>query len=194
MEVPPLPSAELLSSRISLRRMDERDGPALLSIFGDPEVVRYWSQPAWTGVEQAYELIARDRAAFEEGSALRLGLVLRENDRLVGTLSLFNISRSNRRAEIGYALARACWRQGLMHEALQLLVDWAFGKLQLHRLEADIDPANTASARSLERLGFQREGLLRERWIVDGQVADTAFYGLLAREWFALHGRADPLP
>ncbi|HEX5305401.1 MAG TPA: GNAT family protein, partial [Dyella sp.] len=57
----------------------------------------------------------------------------------------------------------------------------------LHRLEADIDPANQASARSLQRLGFQREGLLRQRWIVDGQVADTAFYGLLAAEWRAAH-------
>ena len=50
-------------------------------------------------------------------------------------------------------------------------------------MEADIDPRNHASARSLERLGFTREGLLRERWIVKGEVSDTALYGLLQREW-----------
>jgi RimJ/RimL family protein N-acetyltransferase len=179
------PPIALASDRLFLRVLDPRDAADLLAIFGDPEVVRYWSQPPWTGERDALGMIERDRLAFAEGSALRLGIVLRSCDRVVGTLALFNLSRSNRRAEIGYALARAQWGQGLMHEALTLLVDWAFETLLLHRLEADIDPANQASARSLRRLGFQREGLLRERWIVDGQVSDTEFYGLLAAEWRA---------
>jgi len=55
--------------------------------------------------------------------------------------------------------------------------------MQLHRLEADIDPRNAASAKTLERLGFRREGLMRERWIVEGVVSDSAVYGLLASEW-----------
>lgn len=179
------PPVALTSERLCLRLLDTGDAADLLAIFGDPEVVRYWSQPPWTGEREALAMIERDRLAFAEGTALRLGIVLRSCNRVVGTLALFNLSRSNRRAEIGYALARAQWGQGLMHEALTLLVDWSFETLQLHRLEADIDPANRASARSLQRLGFQREGLLRERWIVDGQVSDTAFYGLLAAEWRA---------
>jgi RimJ/RimL family protein N-acetyltransferase len=72
-----------------------------------------------------------------------------------------------------------------MHEALVELVRFAFTDLNLNRLEADIDPRNTASARSLERLGFTREGYLRERWIVGDEVSDTALYGLLQREWQA---------
>lgn len=179
------PPIALASERFSLRLLEERDAADLLTIFGDPDVVRYWSQPRWTDERDALGMIARDRLAFAEGSALRLGIVLRSCDRVVGTLALFNLSRANRRAEIGYALARAQWGQGLMHEALTLLVDWAFDALRLHRLEADIDPANHASARSLQRLGFQREGLLRERWIVDGQVSDSAFHGLLAADWRA---------
>lgn len=70
-------------------------------------------------------------------------------------------------------------------EALRALLDHGFGALQLNRIEADIDPRNAASACSLERLGFTREGLLRERWIVDGEVSDTSLYGLLARQWRA---------
>ena len=66
---------------------------------------------------------------------------------------------------------------------VRALIGFAFGELGLNRLEADIDPRNLASARSLESLGFTREGLLRERWIVNGEVSDTALYGLLAREW-----------
>ena len=70
-----------------------------------------------------------------------------------------------------------------MHEALRALLDFGFGELDLNRIEADIDPRNSASARTLERLGFTKEGYLRERWIVGDEVSDTALYGLLRREW-----------
>jgi RimJ/RimL family protein N-acetyltransferase len=75
-----------------------------------------------------------------------------------------------------------------MHEALQGLVGYAFQTVALNRLEADIDPRNTASARTLERLGFQKEGHLRERWIVNEEISDTDLYGLLHRDWQARSG------
>jgi len=70
-----------------------------------------------------------------------------------------------------------------MHEALQELLEFGVGELDLNRIEADIDPRNSASARTLERLGFTKEGYLRERWIVGDEVSDTVIYGLLRREW-----------
>jgi RimJ/RimL family protein N-acetyltransferase len=79
---------------------------------------------------------------------------------------------------------------GYMHEALQTLLAYAFERLHLNRLEADIDPRNTSSARSLGRLGFVQEGHLRQRWIVDGEVSDTGFYGLLRDDWLR-SGRLD---
>ena len=72
-----------------------------------------------------------------------------------------------------------------MHEALQRLVRYAFEELDLHRLEADIDPRNEASERTLLRLGFVKEGYMRERWIVADVVSDSAVFGLLRREWTA---------
>jgi ribosomal-protein-alanine N-acetyltransferase len=73
--------------------------------------------------------------------------------------------------------------KGYAIEALTALLAHGFAALDLNRVEADIDPRNGASARVLERLGFRHEGLLRERWIVGGQICDTAFYGLLRRDW-----------
>ena len=102
---------------------------------------------------------------------------------LVGTVSLFSFHEASRRAEIGYVLARELWGGGLMHEALTALVNLAFGPLNLNRLEADIDPLNTASAKSLARLGFVQDGFLRERWIVGEEVSDTALFGLLRSAW-----------
>src|SRR4030095_15429240 len=110
----------------------------------------------------------------------------------IGNATLHHFHEASRRAEIGYAPLGPFWGQGSMHEALQALLAYAFERLDLNRLEADIDPRNAASARSLERLGFRKEGHLRERWIVNGEVSDTGFYGLLRSEWRYAPGQTSP--
>jgi [ribosomal protein S5]-alanine N-acetyltransferase len=181
--MPCFDSLQLRSERLLLRPLRDGDAAALLAIFSDPRVMRYWSTPPWAGTPQAHVFIERSRDAMHSGEALRLGLERMGDARLIGQCTLFDFVGPSRRAEIGYSMAADAWGKGLMGEALRALLDYGFGELQLNRIEADIDPRNTASARSLERLGFTREGLLRERWIVAGEVSDTALYGLLAREW-----------
>ena len=181
----PFHEVRLDTPRLHLRPLVADDAEALLRLFGDAGVARYLSRPAWTSIEQAQASIARDLDGLPKGEFLRLGVLLQGQGRVIATVSLFDFVPQCRRAEMGYALAADCQRQGFMHEALSALVDFAFTTLDLNRIEADIDPRNTASARSLERLGFEREGLLRERWIVAGEVSDTAFYGLIRRDWAA---------
>ena len=186
----PFDQLTLDTPRLHLRPLAAADAEALFRIHADPQVMRYWSTPAWSGIEQAEAMIAADREALPAGRHLRLALMLRgepagHSDSLVGSCSLFNFHEASRRAEIGYVLARSAWGRGLMHEALTALVGFAFGPLNLNRLEADIDPRNSASAKSLARLGFVQEGFLRERWIVGEEVSDTALFGLLSREWHA---------
>ena len=172
----------LHTARLALRPLRETDAEALFAIFSDERVMRYWSTPAWTSREPARDMIAADLAQTTRDH-LRLGIELAENGILLGTCSLFSINYTCRRAEVGYGLGSFAWGHGYMHEALRTLLDFGFGELDLNRIEADIDPRNSASARTLERLGFTREGYLRERWIVGGEVSDTALYGLLRREW-----------
>lgn len=173
----------LPAGRVSLRKLTEADAPALYDLFSHPEVMRYWSRPAMTDPTQAEQLLSEVRADYQSGESLPLGIE-RNGDRvLVGNCTLFHFHAASRRAEVGYALRRAYWGFGYMHEALQALVRYAFDQLVLNRLEADIDPRNTSSARSLERLGFLKEGHLRQRWIVNSEVSDTGFYGLLRSDW-----------
>ena len=75
-----------------------------------------------------------------------------------------------------------------MTEALTAFLGYGFGELDLNRIEADTDPRNLAATSVLEKLGFVREGLLRERWITDGQKSDSAMYGLLRSDWDAASG------
>jgi len=181
--VPVFSSLPLRTDRLLLRPLRESDADVLLEIFSDPKVMRFWGTVAWSSRDEAVERIAKDAKRLEEGTDLRLGLERLADATFLGTCTLFDFNAQCRRAEIGYCLASAVWGQGYMHEALTSLIQYGFEQLDLNRIEADIDPRNEASARSLERLGFRREGLLRERWIVGTEVSDTALYGLLRAEW-----------
>ncbi|MEP7328440.1 MAG: GNAT family N-acetyltransferase [Betaproteobacteria bacterium] len=180
---PHFPPFELRTPRLVLRFLEARDAAALFAIFSDPEVMRYWATPPWTALAQAHASVAQSLRDYHDGGALRMGVTVAGDDTLVGTCTLFGFHRTNRRAEIGYCLASACWGRGYMQEALHAFINHALGSLDLHRIEADIDPRNTASARVLERHGFKQEGFLRERWLVGDEISDTALYGLLAREF-----------
>ena len=132
---------------------------------------------------EAIKLLTDVLTDYQSGESLPLGIERNCDNVLVGNCTLFHFHESSRRAEIGYVLGRPYWGFGYMHEALHALLTYAFEHLALNRLEADIDPRNTSSAKSLERLGFRKEGHLRQRWIVNGEVSDTGFYGLLRDDW-----------
>ena len=176
-------SITLTTPRLLLRPLADGDAPAVFALFSHPEVMRYWSSPPFTDLAQAERVVRNCQAGHATGEYRQFGIVRASDAAVLGTCTLFAFHTASRRAEMGYALGRPYWGAGYMHEALTALVDYAFGPLNLHRLEADIDPRNSASARTLERLGFRYEGLGRERWIVEGEISDTAWYGLLAREW-----------
>ena len=123
------------------------------------------------------------------GEYVRRGLERLDDGRLIGNCTLFDLMLQCRRAEIGYVTDAGAWGRGYRHEALQALLEVGLSQFGLNRIEADIDPCNAASARILERLGLEKEGHLRERWIVNGVVSDTWLCGLLLSDWTAPQGR-----
>lgn len=168
--------------RLQLRWLETRDVPALYEIFADPETVRYWSSPPLANLAAAEALLAEIHNSYAHGTLYEWGVASRDDDGIIGTCTLAAISVQHRRAELGFAIRRTHWGHGYASEATAAIVRFAFGTLGLHRLEADVDPRNTASIRSLERLGFQREGYARERYHLGGEVQDAILYGLLRRE------------
>jgi [ribosomal protein S5]-alanine N-acetyltransferase len=189
--VPAFDQITLSTRRLLLRPLAEADVPPLFEAFSDPRVMRYWSTPPWSSMDAARALVERDLKAMASGEYVRLGIERQEDGRLLGNCTLFKIDGQCRRAEIGYGLAYSAWGHGYMHEALLALLEFGFSELGLNRVEADIDPRNEPSARSLERLGFRKEGYLRERWIVGTEVSDSALYGLLLSDWISRRELAD---
>jgi len=141
--------------------------------------MEYWSTLPFNEEPQAAELVKSAINSFNSGTSLLLAIILKESDELIGTLSLFNIHAESKRAEVGYILSRLFWRKGLMTESFGALIHYCFEHLKLNRLEADIDPDNAASSSLLKKHGFKVEGLLKERWIVNGNVTNSEVYGLV---------------
>lgn len=180
---------EIQAKRLRLRWLTDDDVDDVFAVFGDPEVMRYWSCPPYVARQEAQELVDEIRSHFEAKTLFQWGIEHLDDRRIIGTCTLAEPSVQNRRAELGFALGQAYWGRGYAREAVEALLEFAFDRLDLHRVEADADPRNLASIGLLERVGFVREGLLRERWIVGGETQDSAFFGLLRREYTARRAR-----
>ena len=186
--MPAFDKVTLHTSRLLLRPLRPSDAVGLLAAHSDPEVMRYSNMLPWTSIEQANGLVEQCRHGLVTGRHLCLGIVPHDAGTVIGTCTLYDLSESNRRAEIGFLLGSHAWHKGYMAEALGALAQYSFLELSLNRLEADTDPRNASAITTLERLGFVREGYLRERWIVGGEKSDTVFYGLLFNDWKSVHG------
>ncbi len=171
------------TDRLLLRWITDDDVDDFYAVYSDPEVMRYWSTPPLPNKEAASRVISEIHEGFGNQQLLKWGIALRTDNTLIGSVTLFHPDFTHRRTEIGYALGRPFWRQGYMQEALTRVLEHAFSELNFHRIEADVDPRNEASLQILERLGFQREGYLRERWQVGGEIQDAVLFGLLRPDW-----------
>ena len=135
----------------------------------DPEVAKYmiWTPPRNVG--ETITFLQRCEQVWRYGTAFPWTLWRREDEAFAGMLEI-RVGGSS--VDIGYALARRWWRQGLMSEAVSAIIEWAFAQPSVHRVWATCDVENVASARLLERVGMEREGVLR-RWIVHPNVSES---------------------
>ena len=159
------------------------DSSAYLDIFSDARTLQYWSNEPICNLKEAESLIQQDIEWSESKNCICLGVALSDSNLLIGKITLFQLNEQNRRAEIGYILDRRQWDKGYMTEAIGWLLAYAFGELKLHRLEADTDPQNLPSLALLEKFGFSREGLFRDRWWVHGKWHDSVMLGLLKKDY-----------
>ncbi|MEZ4634738.1 MAG: GNAT family protein [Caldilineaceae bacterium] len=146
-------------------------------------VMRYWDAPPWHEYAQAERFLARCQQMAQEGSGMRLAIERITGGSFIGWCTFMNWDPTYRSAMLGYCLDETAWGQGFATEAAGALLTWAFDSLDLNRVQSEVDTRNAASDRVLHKLGFLREGTLRENCIVNGEVSDSWVYGLLRRDW-----------
>ncbi len=178
-----LSTPTLTTSRLVLRPVADRDADALFAMHSSAHVLRYWDAPPWADRARADGFVARSRAMAEDGTGVRLVLERAADGAFLGWVMLGRWNPDFRSAALGYCLDEPAWGAGHATEAARAVLAWAFATTDLNRVQAECDTRNPASARVLEKLGFRREGTLREDCVVEGVVSDSWVYGLLRREW-----------
>jgi ribosomal-protein-alanine N-acetyltransferase len=173
----------LESDRLQLRAFTVRDAPDVYELYADRDAVRFAYAPIMAGEADARRVIQETIALARDRTFFHFGVADREHNRVIGHATLFKWDQQHRRAEIGYSIRRDRWGLGLGSEAVATLIAFGFERLGLRRIEADTDPRNAASIRLLEKLGFVREGYMRERWEIGGEIQDAVCFGLLRSEW-----------
>ena len=179
----PLPTPTLQTARLRLRPFADTDADVLFALHSNAFVLRYWDSPPWTAPARAERFLATCRQMADEGTGARLVMERASDGTFLGWCGLSRWNPDYRSASLGYVLDEAAWGHGYATEAARALLQWAFDTLDLNRVQAEADTRNLASARVLEKLGFVREGTLREDCVVNGEVSDSWVFGLLRREW-----------
>lgn len=178
----------LTTARLVLRALEPGDAGAMFAIFGDPETMRYWSHlPHRTPAETEAKLAG----LIADTGDHRTWAITRDGGAFLGWVALFGPDALQ--IKLGYVLLPAARGQGLAEEAAQAALAYAFQDCGKHRVAAELDPRNAASARLLEKLGFTDEGVKRQDFLLGDEICDTQTYGLLASEWRA-RPQAGPTP
>jgi len=157
------PPQQFETQRLFFRSPTLEDAPAAFAAYAcDPEVTRYLTWEAHTSVEKTLKFMRRCVACWEDGSAFPWVILTKADRQLIGTIEL---RLHGTHADLGYGISRSCWGQGYATEAAQAVVDWAYSQPGIYRVWTVCDVDNLASARVLEKVGLQKEGILR-RWLV----------------------------
>jgi RimJ/RimL family protein N-acetyltransferase len=183
------------TERLTLRRFRISDAPALLALYGDPDVVRYlYSEPMQPdGLGEALFRRLRTPALESEGDLLELAAVLRATGQFVGAMTFFHRSRVHARGELGYTMLPRFTGLGLAQEGALALLQVGFDLLGLHRMEGQCDARNLASAAVMRKIGMRQEAHFRENEFVKGEWTDAFVFAMLADEW-AGRERANSIP
>jgi len=170
----------LETERLILREITDDDAPALFGALSDFEWLRLWGFPVHKTVEDTRAWIASLKQAYKDRTQVRWGICLKGNDTPIGSAGFYRFMPHHFRAEITYEQARHASGQGYMTEALKAIVRFGFEQLDLHSIEAGIDPEHPASIRVAKRLGMQQEGYLHQNYFFQGRFYDTVLFTLLS--------------
>ena len=177
----------LETDRLRLRRINAADYEDWLAVWHSPGVLDYLIDfDGLPGGEVASAIIEWAERIIRERSGIRWAITLKPNDGMIGSCGFHLYARRDRRVEIGYELHSDYWRQGIMTEAAEAVVQFCFDQLDVHRVEADVVEGNAASAALLSKLGFTLEGNWRDRVFKRGAFHSIWQFGLLAPDYRAL--------
>ena len=176
-----LPFQNLASDRLLLRQISPEDVKEVFALRSNAETMKYIPRPLVTNNEEALEHIKMIQDKIEKNEGINWAITLKGNQKLIGIIGHYRMRWEHFRSEIGYMLLPEYHGKGIITEAIKLIIDYGFNQMNMHSLEGISDPANTASARVLEKNGFVKEAHFIENEFFDGKFLDSVVYSLVKK-------------
>jgi len=173
------PFPNLATDRIRLRALNMDDTPEIYRLRSDEIVLQYLDKAKCPSVEEAQKFLKIVINETKNNQSIIWGMCLESSEKIFGTICFWRIDKFSHRAEIGYGLLPEFHRKGLTSEVLQVVIPYGFEKMDLHSIEARVNPSNLGSIKVLERTGFIKEAYFKENFFFDGKFVDTEVYSLL---------------
>jgi ribosomal-protein-alanine N-acetyltransferase len=168
------------TDRLILREHCLEDAVTWFELRNNSEVMRYIDRDSPKDIAEVEGYIRGLISGFEQGESMGWAIALKNNPtQMIGNIVFWRMDFPNYRAEIGYLLNPSYWRKGLVTEAMTAVISFAFTEMQLHSIEANINPENEASRGILQKLGFVKEAYFKEDYYFKGKFLDSEIYSLL---------------
>ncbi len=169
----------LETERLLLREITKDDAEGIFACFSNENVTRFYGQDTLVNMEQAEQFVEFFSESYAKKRGIRWGIERKGTKGLIGTIGFNAWSPKHKRAEIGYEINPEQWRKGYTSEAISKIVSYGFESMGLARIGAIVFIENEASNNLLTKMGFQKEGILREYMYQNGMAHDTNVYSLL---------------
>lgn len=177
------PFKNLETERLSLRRVSIDDLNEILELRGNPETMKFIPRPLVKTEEDALNHFKMIDEKIEKNEGINWAITVKENPKLIGIIGHYRIQPENHRCEIGYMILPQYNGQGIVTEAIKAVLEYGFEDMNMHSIEAVIDPDNIASERVLQKNGFVKEAHILENEYYDGKFWDTVIYSILKRNF-----------
>jgi [ribosomal protein S5]-alanine N-acetyltransferase len=179
VEINNKPFPILNTPRLILREIGADDAEEVFFLRSDPDMLRYLDRAPAKSIDEALQWIRLINDSTDKNEGVTWAIALKDQPKLIGTITFWNVKKEHYRAEIGYALHTAHRGKGIMREAMAAVLDYGFKKLKLHSVEANVNPGNLPSIKILEKNQFVREAYHRENYYYNGKFLDSAIYSLI---------------
>jgi len=173
----PFPVME--TDRLLLREVNKKDAANLFLLRSNKQAMKFIDRPIPASVDEMKPFIKMINKKVKENETICWAITLKGRNELIGTISYHKTDKDNHRAEIGYMLMPDHWGKGLITEAITKVIDYGFKKMKLHSIEANINPANIASRKLLEKFKFKREAYFKENYFYNGKYLDSEIFSLI---------------
>ena len=177
----PFPLLE--SERLHFRKLTNEDAPQIIVLRGNPETMKFIPRPLTTTLEEAMAHINIIEEKIVNNEGINWAITVKGNPKFIGLIGHYRISAENHRCEMGYMILPQHQGKGYVSEAIDAVLEYGFNDLQMHSIEAVIDPENKASERVLQKNGFVKEAHILENELHDGKFWDTVIYSILKRNF-----------